>query len=372
MAKRVILAVAGAGKTYTLCHEIDPRKKNLILAYTHENIRNICKELIENFGQVPALTNVMTFDSFVYRYIVCPYEPMILNIFDCQEYKTKGITIAPPPKKSIEKDGYWMANPLCPTKDKLAHYVKDGFYYNENITELLMYAQKKAKVLSKAATAVNMLYSQVMIDEFQDFREFDYELIITLAKKIDNITLVGDYYQHSVSAVNNTGKPFKVKKKNISYDAFIAMLVKEHISVDNTSLAASRRCPQKICDFITAKLGISIVANNDHYGEVIWLTPDAIPGILEDNKIPKLVFEKARQYSFNAINWSYSKGDTLECACVILTERFDNMDKEEFDAKGIPLITINKLYVALTRTKGDLYLIKYEDFNVFKERYLVG
>lgn len=32
MAKRVILAVAGAGKTYHICHEIDPTKRNLILA----------------------------------------------------------------------------------------------------------------------------------------------------------------------------------------------------------------------------------------------------------------------------------------------------------------------------------------------------
>lgn len=41
MAKRVILAVAGAGKTYHICHEIDPTKRNLILAFTHENIHNL-------------------------------------------------------------------------------------------------------------------------------------------------------------------------------------------------------------------------------------------------------------------------------------------------------------------------------------------
>ena len=45
MAKRVILAVAGAGKTYHICHTIDPTKRNLILAFTHENIFNIQKEL---------------------------------------------------------------------------------------------------------------------------------------------------------------------------------------------------------------------------------------------------------------------------------------------------------------------------------------
>ena len=43
MAKKVMLAVAGAGKTYYICHKIDFRKKNLIIAYTHENIHNIKK-----------------------------------------------------------------------------------------------------------------------------------------------------------------------------------------------------------------------------------------------------------------------------------------------------------------------------------------
>lgn len=64
MAKRVILAVAGAGKTYHICHEIDPTKRNLILAFTHENIYNIQKELCDAHGCVPELTTVSTFDSF--------------------------------------------------------------------------------------------------------------------------------------------------------------------------------------------------------------------------------------------------------------------------------------------------------------------
>ena len=47
MGKKVMLAVAGAGKTYHICHAIDKEKRNLILAYTHENIDNI--EKIANF-----------------------------------------------------------------------------------------------------------------------------------------------------------------------------------------------------------------------------------------------------------------------------------------------------------------------------------
>ena len=47
MAKQVMLAVAGAGKTYTICNNLNPDKKNLILAFTHENIYNINKELVK-------------------------------------------------------------------------------------------------------------------------------------------------------------------------------------------------------------------------------------------------------------------------------------------------------------------------------------
>ena len=53
MAKRIILAVAGAGKTYHICHAIDPKKRNLILAFTHENVANIQRELIGAFGAEP-------------------------------------------------------------------------------------------------------------------------------------------------------------------------------------------------------------------------------------------------------------------------------------------------------------------------------
>lgn len=102
MAKRVILAVAGAGKTYHICHELHPDKKNLILAYTHENIHNIKRELISAHGYLPELTNVMTFDSFVYRYLILPYEPSIMNHFNSSGIESMGITTLDPPRHQIE------------------------------------------------------------------------------------------------------------------------------------------------------------------------------------------------------------------------------------------------------------------------------
>ena len=115
LGKRVVLAVAGAGKTYYICRSVDPVKKNLILAYTHENVKNIQRELIDAYGSVPSLTSVMTFDSFVYRFLICPYIPTIARYFNRDTFELKGITLADPPAQSIlMSDGMYRKNPkLC-------------------------------------------------------------------------------------------------------------------------------------------------------------------------------------------------------------------------------------------------------------------
>ena len=79
----------------------------------------------------------------------------------------------------------------------------------------------------------------------------------------------------------------------------------------------------------------------------------------------------ASSYSFESMNWSYSKGDTVDTACVILTEKFEQLDRDEFSIAGISQQTINKLYVAMTRSKGDLFLIKASVFKKYKALYAV-
>ena len=94
------------------------------------------------------------------------------------------------------------------------------------------------------------------------------------------------------------------------------------------------------------------------------------PKQLENGQIVKLVFKEADKYSFQALNWSYSKGDTVNAACVILTDRFEQLDNDGFSIQGIPASTINKLYVAMTRSRGDLYLMKASTFKKVKNLYI--
>ena len=214
-----------------------------------------------------------------------------------------------------------------------------------------------------------MFFDAVLIDEFQDFRESDYEVIIRLAKLLTNVILVGDYNQHSVSGLNNAGKPFKKGKSYISFSAFVEVIRKAGFEVDTKTLSKSRRCSAEVCDYISQKLGIDIMSTNDHIGKVIWA--DSIANeVLRNNDITKLVYSDASKYSFPALNWSYSKGDTLACACVILTKDFENLAEEDFSVNGLAVSTLNKLYVAMTRSRSDLFLIKQSTFRKLRDLYL--
>lgn len=373
MAKKVILAVAGAGKTYHICHEIDPKKRNLILAFTNENIHNIQKELYDAHGCVPELTTVTTFDSFKYHQLVLPYEPSIAEHFGCPKFKSRGIcTLDPPPKTKKNSKGKPVANPFYKKKDSLAHYVTmRGQYYCATLSELVLQVKKNRESLVKRTAArLNLFYDCVLIDEFQDFREYNYDLIMALAKQLNDIVLVGDYHQHSVSATNNSGKPFKNKSTDVSYDDFVAELQKSGFEVDLTTLNKSIRCSAEICDYVREKLRISITSNGDHGGAVKWID-DNPSSVLDDDRIIKLVFQDADKYSFPALNWSYSKGDTVDSACVILTDNLDNLDSDKFNPDSIKPSTLNKLYVAMTRSRGDLYLMKGSTFKALKDTYII-
>ena len=370
MAKQVILAVAGAGKTYHICHEIRPDKRNLIVAFTHANIKNIHSELLKGYGKIPELTKIMTFDTFVYHMFIRPYEASIFEFF-CENYKfdETSITLKKPPQQRIKINGRDIPNKNYKRKDCLQHYMDERKqYYCETLSELAMYVKHgRESLVQKAVSRLKYFYDNVLIDEFQDFREHDYELIVKLSKFLTNIVLVGDYHQHSVSGQNNSGKPFKKGNKEIGYDDFIEKLRGEKFNVDETSLINSRRCSEEICSFIRVKLGIQIHSAGINVGTVI--RPLNIQEVLDDKRIVKLVYNNASRYSFRAVNWSYSKGDTYEAACVILYGSMKNLLEDTFSASKLKTVTLNKLYVALTRSKGNLYVITPDEFEAIKAQY---
>lgn len=372
MAKQVMLAVAGAGKTYHICHTIDPSKRNLILAFTHENVHNIQRELHDAYGHIPKLTIVSTFDAFVYHEMILPYEPSIASHFKQPDFISQGIcTKDPPPRVIYMKNGKTISNINYKKKSELGHYVtQNGQYYCSTLSELVLEIKCECgKLVRRVVNRLNKFYDCILIDEFQDFREYDYNLILALAKGLNDLLFVGDYYQHSVSAKKAHGKPFESRGKDISYDKFVEGLLQSGFSVDTTTLAKSRRCSAEVCAYVSRKLGIQIESHDNHSGRVIFVADKDLARILEDPTILKLVYKEADSYRFNAMNWSYSKGNTVDSACVILTESFEALDNDTFETHNISQSTINKLYVAMTRSKGDLYLIRKSAFKRIEAQY---
>ena len=139
MGKRVILAVAGAGKTYHICHNINPDKKNLILAFTHENIYNITKELTKSFGSIPAKTTICTFHSFVYRLLIRPYEPTIFDVYGEQFKNTRGVSFAEIPKSFCTDGTRKWSNKNYHKVTDIAHFMTPSRqYYCGLMTDLLI------------------------------------------------------------------------------------------------------------------------------------------------------------------------------------------------------------------------------------------
>jgi DNA helicase-2/ATP-dependent DNA helicase PcrA len=309
----------------------------------------------------------------VYHNLILPYEPSIANHFSVSCFTSRGICLTdPPPQRIKNKNGEMVYNPLYKKKNEFIHYItKNHQYYCTTLSELALQVKEGRETLVKRAAArLNLFYDSVLIDEFQDFREYDYELIVKLAKHLDNVLLVGDYYQHSVSAKNNTGKPFKTAKGDVPYYAFVDEVVKAGFEVDTTTLSRSRRCSIDVCNYVSRKLGINISSTGSHEGAVIWINEN-IHEILRNDKITKLVYSDAIKYSFQALNWSYSKGDTMDCACVILTKDFEHLSNDNFTTEKISVSTLNKLYVAMTRSRGNLYLIKSSTFKEIQDLYRI-
>lgn len=369
MAKQLILAVAGAGKTRTICRRLDPARKNLLLAFTHENIKNLHQELKDAFGGCPELTDVMTFHSFVHRFVVRPYLPSILASFPQSRYPA-GMTMQPSPAQSmVTPSGAHIKNPVYATKDTWEHYVNRGNrLYCDTLCELAMAVKEgKRRLVDRIASGINRCYDHVAIDEFQDFREFEYEVMLGLADGLDDVVLVGDYYQHSVAAHSNSGKPFSGRKGTISYGTFVQAMEKHGFRVDSESLSKSRRCSPEICEFVSRKLNIPIQSAGVSTGHVHFVADKELKGVLENPEIVKLLEKNAEDQPFSPCNnWSYSKGDTYGRVCVILTDPFSKIGRDGFSIQDKTQIAVNKLYVALTRTKGDLLLVTKTQFDCWK------
>jgi len=363
-----MLAAAGSGKTYYIANHLNPKHKNLVITYTKQNVANLKREIKIIHGEVPKNTQVLTFSSFVYRWLLKPFEP-ILEFGKRTGMITMGVEITkePEPQSIKGKPNYKYYK-----QEDSRHYIYNQKYYASRMTSLVISQSKTIKNI-----IIERLYKfcdQIYFDELQDFMGKDFDLLLMLIKEKNiKVFAVGDFHQHSVSKSNFTAsKPFMKGKIYISKDEY-KILFKGKVNIDESTLIKSRRVPEEICKFIYNKLGIDIQSSSIVQGHYELLeTNSKIIQVLEDTNIKKLFFRDSRKYScVPTINWGYSKGDTYQKTCIILTKKFESLFEEDFSCANLTPAQINPLYVAMTRATDELYFIKEKNFKIFKEKYTI-
>ena len=342
MDKRVVFAVAGSGKTTQLVSELNLKERVLLITYTENNCSEIRRRVIAMFGYLPENITVNTYFTFLNSFC---YRPLLLD-----EMKTNGICFErPPAHTSLMK----LTNP--------ARYVTSGMrVYHSRMAKLL--AVKGC--ISELQRRIERYYDKVCVDEVQDFGGHDFNLLKQIVAADVKVLLVGDFFQHTYStsvdgAVN--------KGLHDSFERFKSGLLGAGLVVDTTSLLKSHRCSSTVCEFIRRNIGVEIYSAENRSTKVSIVNDiDTAAELYARSDTVKLFFNEHEKYCCHSQTWGASKGqDHYQNVCVLMTGvAWTKYEKGEL--AGLAALSRNKLYVACSRARGDLYLMPESLLKKFK------
>lgn len=343
MDKRVILAVAGSGKSKTIIDKLDKNIRALIITYTDLNTKQLKQRIINKFGHIPNGIKVYSYFSFIYAFCfrpICGYE-----------LKTKGLVFLNPLPQHIQRS----------RKDCRTHWMNGhNRLYSNRVAKLLI----ESGAIEEVVARIDRYFDLICFDEVQDFAANDFNFLCKLVNSNKEILLVGDFYQHTF----DTSRDGQTRKSlHDDYQRYCKELVKAGFEIDESALSKSYRCSPTICNFVYQKLGISFDSHRTDEVDVEFIDDRAdIEKIANDNSIVKLFYQSSNKYIGNTANWGAVKGaDQYNDVCVILNTKtckaYHNNELHKLNAQ-----TLNKLYVACSRPRGNLYFIEEKELKAFK------
>ena len=331
MDKKLILAVAGSGKTTHIINNLDSNKRSIIVTYTNNNYNNLKKNISKKFGCLPENISLFTYFSFLYSFC---YRPFL-----SYQYKDNGITFERNMNRYVR-----MSN--------------NKFFFDSNNR---LYSNRLAKFIDKKNEINNVkkrlekYFDNFFIDEFQDLGGYDFNFIMKLLETKINILFVGDFYQHTY----NTSRDCNVNKNLYSsLDKFRKKCKMNNLKIDENKLKKSYRCSPTVCNFIKDTLEIDIVFHRKGSTKITFSDNEKKAlNISQNQEIIKLFYRQHYEYNCCSKNWGESKGDSdLEDVCVVLNKttykKFRNNNLE-----SLAPTTKNKLYVACSRSSNNLFLV---------------
>jgi ATP-dependent exoDNAse (exonuclease V) beta subunit len=333
MDKRVVFAVAGSGKTSHIINNLNVDSRALILTYTDKNLANLKQRVLKKFGQIPSGIKIYSYFQFVYSFCV---RPLLGN-----ELKTKGINWQVPPTFTMRLK-----------RDNIKFYIDNNKrLYSNRIAKLL----EQADVIGEVVERLEKYFDHLYIDEIQDFGGHDFNLLTQIAVADINQLFVGDFYQHTFDTSRDGNVNGSLHNDYIKYKT---RFEKAGITVDETLLSHSYRCSDNVCSFVTQSLLIDISSHREDVTNVEFVECEThAEKLFECAETVKLFYQSSNKYQGFTENWGATKGeDCYHDVCVVLNpntlKHFNNGNLLELAAQ-----TKNKLYVACTRAKNNLYFV---------------
>ncbi|MCH8251481.1 MAG: UvrD-helicase domain-containing protein [Planctomycetes bacterium] len=333
-SNRVIIACAGSGKTTRLVNEAleDPDRRIAILTYTNNNAR----EIRDKFGRlnsgVPKHVDVMTWFGFLLRECARPYQRA--------RYAEKRIESL----LFVEKQSALYSKET----ETSCHYFANGeFIYSDKVAKFAVKCE--AESAQSVTSRLQQIYTDVFIDEFQDFAGWDLDVIEMLLQSKIRVTLVGDPRQHIYSTNQS--------RRNKQYLGFkVINLVQKWQKKGLCSLeqmSKTYRCNGAICDFANAlwpEMAAMMPLRNrrpDHTG-VFLVAENAVEEYIRRFNPQVLRHDKrAKTFGCEALNFGLAKGRQFDRVLIVPTSRI----KEYLRNGDLSCIETGKtrLHVAVTR-----------------------
>lgn len=342
MDNRVILAVAGSGKTSRIKDSLQSSGRSLVVTYTENNYKNLHSRIAAEYGCIPDRIRLYTYFSFLYTFCLRP--------FLGDKLRVRGINWNEPPDftRKLERT--------------------DERYYLDKGQRL--YYSRMAKLLSVKGLVpdvnrrLSKYFDSFFVDEVQDFAGHDFNFLCDLASADVRTMLVGDFFQHTFDTSRDGNVNMNLHKDLATYKS---KLKGQGYNIDDTTLSKSYRCSPTVCNFVSQEIGIAIESHRDDETKVEYVdSEERADHLFHQSDIVKLFYQSHHKYPCFSNNWGASKGiDSYGSVCVVLNNKTDEHYKNGQLAL-LPSMTKNKLYVACTRSRADLYFVPEKYYRKYK------
>lgn len=343
MDKSLILAVAGSGKTTFIVDELNLEKKVLIITYTINNNRTLKEGIIKKFGYFPENIDLFSYYNFLYSFCFRP--------FLAYEIKPKGIFWDTPPQwtNRIKRD------------DTNYYLTSDRRLYHNRIAKML----EVYEVIEDIIARLEKYYDCILIDEVQDLAGHDFNLLKNVAAANIEMKFVGDFYQHTFDTSRDGNTNMNLHS---DYSRYQKEFLNMGVNIDKDYLNKSYRCSPSVCQFIKENIGIDIESHKKEDSEVLFIDDKVnADKIFYDDKIIKLFYRENYKYDCFSRNWGDCKGEnSYNDVCVILN-KIATTHYNKGTLSELKPFSKNKLYVACSRAKSNLYFIPEELISKYKQ-----